>query len=117
MGVKTMKNLPKNPHPGDVLKYDFLDELGLSAYRLAKDIGVAESLISQIINGQRSISPDMAMRLSKYFGTSAEFWINYQKTYDIRELKRKKSSEYSNIVPFKKKKAVVSRSELKVKTG
>lgn len=111
-----MAKLPKNPHPGDVLKYDFLEELNLSAYQLSKDIGVTESLISQIINGKRSVTPDMAMRLSKYFGTSAEFWINYQKAYDIRELKRTKRAEYSNIVPFKNKKSS-SQSELKVKMG
>ncbi|MCC5815792.1 MAG: HigA family addiction module antidote protein [Leptospira sp.] len=98
-----MNQMPKNPHPGDVLKHDFIEELKISAYQLAKDIGVSQSLLSQIINGKRSITSDMAMRLSKYFGNSAEFWINYQMAYDIRELKRKKTSEYSSIVPFKKK--------------
>lgn len=112
-----MSKLPKNPHPGEVLKFDFLDELGLSAYQLSKDIGVAESLISQIVNGKRSISPDMAMRLSKYFGNSPEFWINYQRAYDIRELKRAKKAEYSNIVPFHKKKSSIPKSEPKIKMG
>lgn len=112
-----MSKLPKNPHPGDMLKNDYLDELGITAYKLALDIGVTESLISQIIHGKRSVTPDMAMRLSKYFGTSPEFWINYQNAYDLMELSRKKRAEYSNIIPFKEKRKKASKTISKAKTG
>jgi len=70
-------------HPGEVLLEDFMKPLGLSQYRLAKDIGVAPIRISKIINGQRSISVDTAMRLARYFGTSAEVWLRLQVRYDL----------------------------------
>jgi addiction module HigA family antidote len=70
-------------HPGEVLLEDFMKPLGLSQYRLAKDIGVAPMRISQIVNGQRSITADTAMRLARYFGTSAAVWLRYQVRYDL----------------------------------
>jgi addiction module HigA family antidote len=70
-------------HPGEVLLEDFMQPLGLSQYRLAKDIGVAPIRISQIIKGQRSISVDTAMRLGQYFGTSAAVWLRLQMRYDL----------------------------------
>jgi addiction module HigA family antidote len=70
-------------HPGEVLLEDFMQPLGLSQYRLAKDIGVAPIRISQIIKGQRSISVDTAMRLGQYFGTSAAVWLRLQIRYDL----------------------------------
>lgn len=69
--------------PGDVLKEDFLKPLGLSQYALAKAIGVPQIRISEIVNGKRAITPDTALRLARYFGTSAEFWIGMQATYDL----------------------------------
>jgi addiction module HigA family antidote len=70
-------------HPGEVLLEDFMKPLGLSQYRLAKDIGVTPIRISQIVNGQRAITVDTAMRLARYFGTSAEVWLNLQIRYDL----------------------------------
>jgi len=70
-------------HPGEVLKEDFMKPLGLSQYRLAKDIGVTPIRISQIVNGQRAITVDTAMRLARYFGTSAEVWLHLQIRYDL----------------------------------
>ena len=70
-------------HPGEVLLEDFLKPLDLSQYRLAKDIGVSPIRVSQIIRGQRSITVDTAMRLSRYFGTSAEVWLRLQVQYDL----------------------------------
>jgi addiction module HigA family antidote len=70
-------------HPGEVLLEDFIKPLGLSQYRLAKDIGVAPIRINQIIKGQRSISVDTAMRLAQYFGTSAAVWLRLQVRYDL----------------------------------
>ncbi len=70
-------------HPGEVLLEDFMKPLGLSQYRLAKDIGVTPIRISQIVNGQRAITVDTAMRLACYFGTSAEVWLHLQIRYDL----------------------------------
>ena len=79
-----MKKL-KNIHPGDVLKEEFLTPLGISAYRLCMDIGVPQTRISEIINGNRSITDDTALRLSKYFGNTPNFWLGLQNDFDIEE--------------------------------
>jgi addiction module HigA family antidote len=70
-------------HPGEILLEDFMKPLGLSQYRLAHDIGVTPIRISQIVNGERSITVDTAMRLARYFGTSAEVWLRLQVRYDL----------------------------------
>lgn len=70
-------------HPGEVLLEDFMKPLGISQYRLAKDIGVSPMRISQIIRGERSITVDTAMRLARYFGTSAAVWLRLQVRYDL----------------------------------
>jgi len=77
-----MKRLPP-VHPGEVLLEDFMKPLGLSQYRVAKDIGVSPIRISQIIHGKRAITADTAIRLSRYFGTSAEVWLRLQARYDL----------------------------------
>ena len=70
-------------HPGEVLLEDFMKPLGLTQYRLAHDIGVTPIRISQIVNGERSITVDTAMRLARYFGTSAAVWLRLQVRYDL----------------------------------
>jgi addiction module HigA family antidote len=70
-------------HPGEVLLEDFIKLLGLSQYRLAKDISVSPIRISQIVNGQRSITVNTAMRLARYFGTSAVVWLRLQVRYNL----------------------------------
>ena len=70
-------------HPGEILLEDFMKPLGLSQYRLAHDIGVAPLRISQIVHGQRAITVDTAMRLARYFGTSASVWLRLQVRYDL----------------------------------
>ena len=70
-------------HPGEVLLEDFMKPLGLSQYRVAKDIGVPALRISQIVRGQRSITADTALRLARYLGTTPEFWMNLQAAYDL----------------------------------
>jgi len=79
-----MKKL-KNIHPGEVLQEEFLVPLELSAYRLAKDIGIPQTRVSEIIKGNRRITADTALRLSHYFGTTAKFWLGLQDDYDIEE--------------------------------
>ena len=74
-------------HPGEILANDFLEPLGLSQYRLAKDISVPARRINEIVHGTRAISADTALRLARYFGTSNRFWLNVQARYDL-ELER-----------------------------
>lgn len=78
-------------HPGEVLLEDFMTPLGLSQYQLARDIGVSPIRISQIIRGQRSITVDTAMRLGRYFGTSAAVWLRLQVRYDLEVAEEKLS--------------------------
>lgn len=77
------------PHPGEILNEEFLKPLGLSQYRLAKDIGVPPRRINEIVHGKRAISADTALRLSRYFGTSTQIWLNLQNDYDIEVAKEK----------------------------
>jgi addiction module HigA family antidote len=70
-------------HPGEHLR-DELDELGLSARAFARLLDIPVNRVTQILNGQRGVSADTALRLSRYFGTSAEFWMNLQQTYELR---------------------------------
>lgn len=70
-------------HPGEILLKDFLEPMGLSQYRLAKDIHVAPRRINEIVLGKRALSADTALRLARYFGTTAELWLNLQNAYDL----------------------------------
>jgi addiction module HigA family antidote len=85
--------------PGEVLKEDFLDAMGVTAYELAKSIDVDPMRISRIINGTRRITADTAIRFSRFFGTSAEYWINLQSLYDLDIAKEKHQDEYNKIHP------------------
>ena len=70
-------------HPGEVLKEDYLDAIGISQYRLAKDISVPPRRINEIIHGKRGITADTALRLGRYFGTTPDFWMNLQVRHDL----------------------------------
>ncbi|HIE65496.1 MAG: HigA family addiction module antitoxin [Nitrospira sp.] len=70
-------------HPGEILMEEFLKPMGISQYKVAKDISVPARRINEIVHGKRSVSPDTALRLSKYFGLSERFWINLQARYDL----------------------------------
>ncbi|MBM3565323.1 MAG: HigA family addiction module antidote protein [Alphaproteobacteria bacterium] len=70
-------------HPGDVLREDFLKPLGLSQYALARALAVPQIRVSEIVHAKRAVTPDTALRLARYFGTSAEFWIGMQATHDL----------------------------------
>ena len=79
-----MKNkLLANITPGEILEEDFLKPMGLSQYRLAKDIGVPARRINEIVNGERAITADTALRLGRFFKMSAQFWLNLQSHYDL----------------------------------
>ena len=74
-----------NIHPGEVLSEEFLKPLSISAYRLSKDIGIPQTRISAILRGRRRITADTALRLSKYFGNSAKFWLGLQDDFDLEK--------------------------------
>jgi addiction module HigA family antidote len=86
---------------GYILKNEFMIPLAITGYSLAHEIGVAQITISQIINNKRKITPDVAIRLSKYFRTSAEFWLNLQAIYDLKIALKEKQDIYKRIKPFK----------------
>jgi addiction module HigA family antidote len=95
-----MKKL-KNIHPGEVLQEEFLTPLELTAYKLSKDIGIPQTRISEIIKGNRRITADTALRLSRYFGNSAKFWLGLQNDFDIEEEQGLKFKELNSIEQFK----------------
>lgn len=99
-----MKKLP-NIHPGEILKTEFLIPLGISAYKLAKDIDIPQTRVSAIIKAKRRITADTALRLSQYFGNSAKFWLGLQNDFDIEEQRRKKTIEIETIEPYSIEKA------------
>ena len=87
----------KNIHPGEVLSEEFLIPFGISAYKLAKNIGIPQTRVSEILKGNRRITADTALRLSKYFGNSAKFWMGLQNDFDLEEENNAKSSFINNI--------------------
>ena len=87
----------KNIHPGEVLKEEFLNGFGISAYRLAKDTDIPQTRISEIIKGARRITTDTALRLSKYFGNTPKFWLGLQDDFDLEEQQSVKATELNNI--------------------
>ncbi len=78
----TNKNLP-SIHPGEILLEEFLKPMGISQYRLAKDISVSPRRINEIVHGKRAITADTALRLGRFFGMSPQFWLNLQNRYDL----------------------------------
>jgi addiction module HigA family antidote len=90
----------RNIHPGEVLKEEFLEPLKISAYRLSKETFIPQTRISEILKGKRRVTADTALRFSKYFGTSAKFWLGLQDDYDLEEERNSKKSELNNIKPL-----------------
>ena len=90
-------------HPGQILKEEFLDELDLSQTELASALGTTFRTINEIVNEKRSISTEMAIKLSKFFGTSIELWLNLQNQYDIFIIADKKKDSIKKVRPFRKK--------------
>ena len=81
--MKTKKRDFPPIHPGEILVTEFLEPMGITQYRLAKDIGVTPRRINEIVHGRRAISADTALRLSHFFGMEAQFWLNLQSRYDM----------------------------------
>src|SRR6187431_756639 len=87
----------KNIHPGEILLEEFLIPLNISAYKLAKNISISQTRLSEIIKGNRRITADTALRFSKYFGNSPKFWLGLQDDYDLEEEKNAKSAILKSI--------------------
>ena len=81
-------------HPGEILREDFLPDYGMSAYALAKALNVPRSRLNAIVRCERAVTADTAMRLARYFGTSAEMWLNMQTSYDLEKAR----DEYSDVI-------------------
>jgi addiction module HigA family antidote len=87
----------ENIHPGEVLLEEFMKPLGITAYRLSKDLEIPQTRVSEILKGRRRISADTALRLSRYFGNSAKFWLGLQDDYDLEEELNKRKPEFQRI--------------------
>lgn len=89
-------------YPGEILREDFLEPLGISINRLSRDLSVPPNRVSEIVNGKRAITADTALRLERYFGVEAQFWLNLQNEFDLRMMKRKIGAEIEKrIIPVK----------------
>lgn len=91
----------KNIYPGEVLKEEFLEPLGITAYRLSKDTFIPQTRISEILKGRRRVTADTALRFARYFGTSAKFWLGLQDDYDLEEEGINMKSELDEIPKIK----------------
>ena len=94
-------------HPGEMLRIEFLEPLGVSQNRLAREIGVPPRRINQIVHGKRSITADTAIRLSRFFGTTAQFWLNLQSRYELDCIIYAERTEKTGRFDFIKKIAAV----------
>ena len=110
-----MKKL-KNVHPGEVLQEEFLELLGISAYRLAKETNIPQTRVSQIIKRKRSITADTALRLSKFFGNSPKFWLGLQNDYDLEEKTQVINDNLENISVYFQKEKEFSKAQNTVKS-
>jgi addiction module HigA family antidote len=87
-------------HPGEVLQHDFMEPMGITQYRVAKEIGVSARRINQIVHGERAISADTALRLSRYFGLTDQYWLNLQSLYDLQMAKEQLHDVLNSIEPL-----------------
>ena len=98
--------LPKNrrpTHPGEIIRYDFLEPLNMTQQQLAEAIGVTRVRINELILGKRSITPDTAFRLAKFFNTTPDFWVSLQNSVDMWDTLQFRKKEYARITPLERK--------------
>jgi addiction module HigA family antidote len=100
MGKNGRKGKLRNIHPGEVLREEFLESLGITAYRLSKGTGIPQTRISLILREQRAITADTALRFAAFFGTSAKFWLGLQEDYDLEAARDRLSEDLSRIRPL-----------------
>jgi addiction module HigA family antidote len=105
------KRLPRSPlHPGEILREQFMADFGVSINRLARDLRVPPTRIGEIVNERRSVTPDTALRLARYFGTTAEFWMNLQSTYDLHVARASPSRIETDVQPIAAEAGLKSRA-------
>jgi len=95
--------LPKNrrpAHPGEILKYEYLEPLGMSGSQISASLGISMGSMNRIVRGEDSVTSDTAFRLARFFGTSAEFWLNLQRNVDMWDTHQVHCHEYEKIFPF-----------------
>lgn len=90
----------KNIHPGEVLREEFLDPMGITVYRLSKETGLSHTRLSQIIKGERSMTAETAVKIGRFLNTGPEFWMNLQALYDIEEASIKHGKDVELIKPY-----------------
>ncbi|QTA90823.1 HigA family addiction module antitoxin [Desulfonema magnum] len=96
--------LPKHrrpTHPGEILKYEYLDLLGMTESQLAEFIGISLNTVNELVSGEHPVSSDIAFRLARFFNTSTEFWLNLQRNVDLWDTFQAHSHEYEKISPLK----------------
>ena len=98
----------KNIHPGEVLKEEFLEPMSISVYRLSKETGLSQTRLGQIIRGERGITAETTLKLGKFFGVPAEFWMNLQTLYDIEEAQKRYKKNIESIHTFRDSKYAVA---------
>jgi len=98
----------RNIHPGEILSEEFIKPLNITAYQLSKETDIPQTRISEIIRGKRGISTDTALRLSKYFGNSPQFWLGLQGDYDLEEQSKTIKKELDRIQSY----SSISRKKL-----
>ncbi|MBI4773836.1 MAG: HigA family addiction module antidote protein [Deltaproteobacteria bacterium] len=108
----SIKDLLDPITPGEILREDFMEPLGISINRLSRDLAVPLNRISEIVNGKRSITADTALRLERYFGVEAQFWLNLQSEFDLRLIKRKIGNDIEQrIIPVNRARKPASQLE------
>lgn len=100
MSIKNDRPAGWAVHPGEILREEFLEPLDISAYRLAVELRVSPPTVNDIVREKRGISPEMAARLAKYFGTSEQFWLNLQDAFAVHQVRKKYSKELKAIKPL-----------------
>ena len=93
------KKIP-TPTIGEILREEFMEPLDITAYKLAKDIGVPTSRVLEILHGKRKVTADTSLRLAKYFGLSDKYFLDIQNDIDIRQLKEEQKAELDKIIPY-----------------
>lgn len=102
MNKKNIRTREIRPtHPGEMLREDFMPDYGLTVAALAKDLTVSRQTINELLRERRAVSPSMALRLSRLFGNSPEFWLNAQRAYDLWEARKQHGKELQSITPLR----------------
>jgi antitoxin HigA-1 len=102
MSIANTRRMKRRPtHPGEMLREDFLPDYGLTVAGLADAVGVSRQSINELLRGRRAVSPEMALRLSKLFGNSAEFWLNAQRALDLWDAAQVIGDDVARIKPLR----------------